>query len=501
MVEREIILEARKVSKVFPGVRALDEIDLQIYQGEIHSIIGENGAGKSTLMKIFSGAYQPDAGGILVNGQPVTFKGVNDAIKKGISIIFQEFNIMPELTVAENISISDLPRKGIAIDKKAMVKRAQELFDSIGVNLDPNMMSRKLSVSQCQLLEIARAIGNESKIIIMDEPTAALNNEEAELLFRIIRKLNRQGTTIIYISHRMKEVFEISDRITVLRDGRLITTVRANETEQETMVKTMVGRVIDMTEKFHGSNIGDIVYSVRNATVPGIFSNVNFDVRKGEILGIAGLMGCGNIELMKKVYGLIPEGSCEQKLFGREITINSPTEAMNYGIAFVTDDRKNAGNLNKVSAKENATLSILSRLKKYFLLDVKKERQIFRDYVERFKIKCQEEQAMINLSGGNQQKILVSRALMTDCKILILLEPTRGIDVGAKSQMHQIIHDFAEKGLAVIVVSSDLPEVIKLSDRVMVMCNGRTTGVLESDEISEDSIMLKAAGFKDGSVG
>lgn len=304
---RDIILEAREVSKVFPGVRALDEINLQIYSGEIHSIIGENGAGKSTLMKIFSGVYQPDAGSILLNGKPVAFKGVNDAIKHGISIIFQEFNLMPELTVAENISISDLPVHGITVNKKVLVKRAQELFDRIGIKLDPNMLTKYLSVSQCQLLEIARAIGNNSKIIIMDEPTAALNNEEAELLFQIIRKLNDQGTTIIYISHRMKEVFEISDRITVLRDGQLITTVDAKQTDQETMVKTMVGRTIDMGEKFHGNNISDVIYSVRNATVPGYFHDVSFDVRQGEILGVAGLMGCGNIELMKKLYGLIPE--------------------------------------------------------------------------------------------------------------------------------------------------------------------------------------------------
>lgn len=497
---RDIILEAREVSKVFPGVRALDEINLQIYSGEIHSIIGENGAGKSTLMKIFSGVYQPDAGSILVNGKPVAFKGVNDAIKHGISIIFQEFNLMPELTVAENISISDLPVHGITVNRKVLVKRAQELFDRIGIKLDPNMLTKHLSVSQCQLLEIARAIGNNSKIIIMDEPTAALNNEEAELLFQIIRKLNDQGTTIIYISHRMKEVFEISDRITVLRDGQLITTVDAKQTDQETMVKTMVGRTINMGEKFLGNNIGDVIYSVRNATVPGYFHNVSFDVRQGEILGVAGLMGCGNIELMKKLYGLIPEGSCEQQLFGKTVNINSPTAAMNHGIAFVTDDRKNSGNLNKVSAKENATISILPRLKHFLLIDNKKEQKSFHDYVDQFKIKCQEDQLMVNLSGGNQQKILVARALMTTCKVLILLEPTRGIDVGAKVQMHQIIHNFAEKGLAVIVVSSDLPEVINLSDRVMVMCNGESMGFLEDDDINEDSIMLKAAGFKDGSV-
>lgn len=499
-MERDIILEARDVSKVFPGVRALDMINLQIYSGEIHSIIGENGAGKSTLMKIFSGVYQPDAGSVLVNGIPVAFKGVSDAIKHGISIIFQEFNLMPELTVAENISISDLPMHGVTINKTAMVKRAQELFERIGINLDPNMLTKNLSVSQCQLLEIARAIGNQSKIIIMDEPTAALNNEEAELLFQIIRKLNDQGTTIIYISHRMKEVFEISDRITVLRDGQLITTVDAKQTDQETMVKTMVGRTIDLGEKFHGSSIGDVIYSVRNATVPGYFRNVSFDVRQGEILGVAGLMGCGNIELMKKLYGLIPEGSCEQLLFGKPVNINTPTAAMNHGIAFVTDDRKNSGNLNKVSSMENATISILSRLKRLLLIDSKKERQSFHDYVDQFKIKCQEDQLMVNLSGGNQQKILVARALMTNCKVLILLEPTRGIDVGAKVQMHQIIHNFAEKGLAVIVVSSDLPEVINLSDRVMVMCNGESMGFLEGDDINEDNIMLKAAGFKDGSV-
>lgn len=499
-MEKEIILEAQGISKIFPGVVALDHINLKIRKGEIHSIIGENGAGKSTLMKVFSGVYQPDAGNIFVDGKPVVFKGVSDAIKSGISIIFQEFNLMPELTVAENISISDIPQKGITIDKKHMVKRAQDLFNRIGIKLNPNMLTKDLSVSQCQLLEIARAIGNHSKIIIMDEPTAALNNEESKLLFDIIRQLNKQGTTIIYISHRMKEVFDISERITVLRDGKLVNTVDAKDTDQETVVKMMVGRTIYMTEKFHNCSIGEVIYSVKNATVPGLFKDINFDVRKGEILGVAGLMGCGNVELMKKIYGLIPEGSCEQQLYGKNISINSPSDAMSHGIAFVTDDRKNSGIFSKVSAKENATISILSKLKKIFLIDVKKERQYFTDYVNEFQIKCQEDQMMVNLSGGNQQKILVSRALMTNCKVLILLEPTRGIDVGAKHQMHQKIRELTEKGIAVIVVSSDLPELIKLSDRVMVMCNGELMGFLEGEDINENSIMIKAAGLKGGSV-
>ena len=494
-MSNETILEARGISKAFPGIMALDHIDLAIERGEIHSIIGENGAGKSTLMKIFSGVYQPDAGGIVLNGSPVTFKSVNDALKAGISIIFQEFNLMPELTVAESISISDVPLRGVTVDKKKMRDRANGLFDSMGIHLDTELKTKDLSVAQCQLLEIARAIGNESRIIIMDEPTAALNNEESKLLFDIIRRLNRQGTTIIYISHRMKEVFDISDRITVLRDGRLITTVRAADTRQEDMVRMMVGRDIDMTEKLHGSNIGEVVYSVRGATLEGVFEDVSFEVRRGEILGVAGLMGCGNIELMKKVYGLIPEGRCEQSLFGRKIENRTPDEAMKNGIALVTDDRKNAGNLGKMSAEENATISVLNTLKRGPLIDLKREHALFREYVERFKIKCLARQPIMNLSGGNQQKILVSRALMTQCKVLILLEPTRGIDVGSKSQMHHIIHEFAENGISVIVVSSDLPEIIKLSDRVMVMCNGKVTGFLEGDDINEDTIMLRAAGF------
>lgn len=499
-MEKDLILEAKGVSKAFPGVRALDDVNLQIRRGEIHSIIGENGAGKSTLMKIFSGVYQPDAGQILVEGRPVAFKGVHDAIKSGISIIFQEFNLMPELTVAENISISDIPKRGATVDRKAMEKKARELFDTIGIQLNPRLLTKDLSVAQCQILEIARAIGNNSKIIIMDEPTAALNNEDSKLLFDIIRRLNRQGTTIIYISHRMKEVFDISDRITVLRDGQLITTVEARDTDQETMVRMMVGRDIDMSQKIVGTNIGEVVYTVENATVPGMFQDIHFEVRKGEILGVAGLMGCGNIELMKKIYGLIPEGTCRQTLYGKEITVKSPQDAMKNGIAFVTDDRKNSGNFGKMSARENATISILPRLKKGLLIDPRKEHERFAEYVDQFKIKCGENQPMVNLSGGNQQKILVSRALMTDCKVLILLEPTRGIDVGAKAQMHNIIHEFAQSGIAVIVVSSDMPEVITLSDRVMVMCNGRLTGILESDEINEDSIMLKAAGLEDGSA-
>ena len=494
-MDKATILQAQGISKAFPGIMALDRIDLAIEKGEIHSIIGENGAGKSTLMKIFSGVYQPDAGSILLKGSPVSFRSVNDALKAGISIIFQEFNLMPELTVAESISISDIPQKGIMVDKKQMRDRAKALFERLGIQLDTEVKTRDLSVAQCQLLEIARAIGNESEIIIMDEPTAALNSEESKLLFDIIRRLNAQGTTIIYISHRMKEVFEISHRITVLRDGRLITTVRAEDTRQEEMVRMMVGRDIDMTEMLRGTHIGQVVYSVRDASLPGVFQDVSFDVRQGEILGVAGLMGCGNIELMKMLYGLIPGGSCSQTLFGSQTEIRSPNDAMKHGIALVTDDRKNAGNLAKMSAEENATISVLDTLKRGLLIDRKKERALFREYVDRFKIKCLARQPIMNLSGGNQQKILVSRALMTSCKVLILLEPTRGIDVGSKSQMHHIVHEFAENGISVIVVSSDLPEIIKLSDRVMVMCNGRVTGFLEGEDINEDTIMLKAAGF------
>lgn len=497
-MDREYILEARGISKAFSGNLALNDVNLKIKRGEIHSIIGENGAGKSTLMKIFSGVYQPDAGSMCIDGKEVGsggFKTVHEALKSGISIIFQEFNLMPELTVAESISISDIPAKGIVVDKAKMCARANALFDSIGIKLNTETRTKDLSVAQCQLLEIARAIGNESKLIIMDEPTAALNSEESRLLFEIIRKLNEKGTTIIYISHRMKEVFDISDRITVLRDGCLISTVNIEDTTQEEMVKMMVGREIDMTEKLTGSNIGDVVYSVKNASLPGYFENVSFDVRRGEILGVAGLMGCGNIELMKKLYGLIDEGECSQRLYGKEIKISNPSDAMKNGIALVTDDRKNSGNFANMSAKENATISILDRLKGAFLISTHKETECFQRYVNQFKIKCHHEQPMVNLSGGNQQKILVSRALMTECKVLILMEPTRGIDVGSKSQMHHIIHEFAENGISVIVVSSDLPEIIMLSDRVMVMHNGRVTGFLEGEAINEDSIMIKAAGL------
>lgn len=497
-MDGEFILEAKGISKAFSGVLALNNIDLKVRRGEIHSIIGENGAGKSTLMKIFSGVYQPDAGSLIVDCKEIGasgFKTVNDALKAGISIIFQEFNLMPELTVAESISISDIPKNRISVDKQKMRERAKALFDNIGIQLNTESLTKDLSVAQSQLLEIARAIGNDSRIIIMDEPTAALSNEESRLLFEIIRKLNQKGTTIIYISHRMKEVFDISDRITVLRDGCLITTVEAKDTTQESMVKMMVGRDIDLSEKFNGSNIGDVVYEVRNASLPGVFQDVSFELRKGEILGVAGLMGCGNIELMKKLYGLIEEGTCQQMLFGKEIKVSSPNNAMKYGIALVSDDRKNAGNLPKMCAKKNATISILDRLRRKLLIDTKKEAGIFQKYVERFKIKCQPEQQMVSLSGGNQQKILMSRALMTECRILILMEPTRGIDVGSKSQMHQIIHEFAENGISVIVVSSDLPEIIVLSDRVMVMYNGKVTGFLQGEEITEDGIMIKAAGL------
>ena len=497
-MNQDIVFEARDVSKAFPGVRALNGINLQIRRGEIHSIIGENGAGKSTLMKIFSGVYPPDAGQILLNGDVVVFKSPFGAIKRGISIIFQEFNLMPELTVAENILISDIPSNGIMVDKKALRQKTQDLIKSIGITLSPNALIKDLSVSQCQLVEILRAISNNSMIIIMDEPTAALNNEESEILFGIIRELNKKGTTIIYISHKMKEVFQISDRITVLRDGKHITTIDTKDFDQETVVKMMVGRDVDFSNKFMGLSIGEVIYSVRNVSVPGFFEDISFDLKRGEILGITGLMGCGNIELTKKLYGLIPEGSGRQILMGEEVFINSPNDAMNKGIAFVTDDRKNTGNFSMMNAKENATISILQKIrKKNFLLNFDIENQLFNEYREKFMIKCTSDQQMNNLSGGNQQKILVSRALMTNCKILILLEPTRGIDVGAISQMHQIIHEFAESGIAVILVSSDLLEVIQLSDRLMVMYDGQSQGFLEGDAINEDSIMLKAAGFKE----
>lgn len=495
-MKNSTILEARGVSKAFPGVRALDSVNIEIEKGEIHSIVGENGAGKSTLMNIFSGVYPADAGEILLDGEPVIFKNVFGAIKQGISIIFQEFNLMPDLTVAENILISDIPIRGITIDKKGMEKRVNELIASVGIELDPATYAKDLSVSQCQLVEVLRAISNQSKILIMDEPTAALNNEESEILFNIIKQLNSQGTTIIYISHKMKEVFEISDRITILRDGKFITTVKTEETDQEAVVMMMVGRNLATLDIKKEQSHQEVIYSVRDASLPGVFQNINFDVHRGEILSITGLMGCGNIELTKKLFGLIKEGECKQYLFGEGVNITSPKVAMEKGLAFVTEDRKNSGILARMSAKENASISILKKIqKRNRFLNLKQEAELFNSFVDHFEIKCTADQEVNNLSGGNQQKILVSRALMTNGKVLILLEPTRGIDVGAKAQMYKLIKEFAEEGMAIIMVSSDLPEVIQLSDRVMIMYNGEQQGFLEGENITEDQVIMRATGL------
>jgi len=492
----EIILEMQGISKSFPGVQALADVALQAHKGEVHAIVGENGAGKSTLMKILAGAYKKDEGTIILNGEAVDFRSPLDAQNSGIAIIYQEFNLASHLSAEANIYIGREPSSkpfGF-IKQREIHKKSVELFEQLNVNIDPKKEVRYLSVCQQQITEIAKALSLNSSVLIMDEPTSALPENEVKDLFDVIRRIKEEGVSILFISHNLEDVFEIADRITVLRDGKHVATDLTSNVSRDKIVSWMVGR--DIGDVNHRSDrvIGDeVVLKVENLNRKDVLFDINFELYKGEIMGIAGLLGAGRTELLRCIFGADPKTSGEVYLSGERCLIKNTTDSVDYGIAYVPEDRKQEGLFLGLTSRENLTAASLKEYTRYGFVDKKQENIVTSDYVDSMAIKlASHEQFVLNLSGGNQQKVLIARWLATNPKVLLLDDPTRGIDIGARAAIHELIFALANQGIGVVFVSSELPEVIKVSDRILVMARGLIAGEFSHEEVTQEKIMAAA---------
>ena len=493
------IVEIKHLNKTFPGVRALIDAQFELLAGEVHALMGENGAGKSTLMKVLAGVYQKDtgSGSIKLFGKEVDVASPRAAQLLGIGIIHQELNLMNHLTVAQNIFIGREPRThlGIVIDRQKMCVDTQAILDRLHLKLDPEALVGDLTVAKQQMVEIAKALSFESKVLIMDEPTAALNNVEIEDLFRIIRQLKEHGVGMVYISHKMDELKQISDRVTVMRDGQYIGTVPTAETSMDTIINMMVGRPL-----FEGDGPGqapknaEVVLEVRNLNRGRAIKNVNFQVRKGEILGFAGLMGAGRTEVARAIFGADKLDSGEIIVRGEKVSIRTPSDAVGHGIGYLSEDRKHFGLATGMDVEANIVLTTMKRfLSMNFFLKRRAIRETANKFVQQLDIKTPSvSQKVAFLSGGNQQKVVIAKWLVRDCEVLFFDEPTRGIDVGAKSEIYKLLNTLASQGRAIVMISSELPEVLRLSHRILVMCEGRITGELSAAEATQKSVMQLA---------
>jgi inositol transport system ATP-binding protein len=491
-----VLLEIEGIRKAFPGVVALDDVRLRVRAGTVHALMGENGAGKSTLMKIIAGIYTPDLGAIRLKGRPVTLRGPLDALNQGIAMIHQELNLMPFMTVAENIWIRREPLNRFGfVDHTALRQQTQGLFDRLGIDLDPEAEVRGLSIASRQMVEIAKAVSFDSDVLIMDEPTSALTENEVGHLFRIIRQLRAQGKGIVYITHKMNELFEIADEVSVFRDGKYIDTKLSTEVTRDDIIKMMVGREVTQMFPKETVPIGDVVLSVKNLGVAGIFGGVTFDLRAGEILGLAGLVGSGRSNVAEALFGVVPATEGEIRIGGQRVTIATPAAAMQHGMAFLTEDRKDTGCFLILDILSNLESAVLSqRYVKYGFVQQAALQRDCEAMSQSLRVKTPSLNEIIqNLSGGNQQKVLIGRWLLTQPKILILDEPTRGIDVGAKAEIHRLVSQLAGQGVAVLMISSEMPEVLGMSDRVMVMHEGRMTGIVDRAEADQVRIMELAS--------
>jgi inositol transport system ATP-binding protein len=494
--EIEGLLSLQGIRKEFPGVVALDNVQLRISKGSVHALMGENGAGKSTLMKIIAGVYQPDAGEIRLNGELVTLKSPLDALEQGIAMIHQELALMNWMTIAENIWIRREPKNRFGlIDHGKMAGMTRELFARLNLSLDPGMQVSHLTVAQKQMVEIARAVSYNSRILIMDEPTSALTEREVEHLFAIIRDLRERGIGIVYITHKMNELFEIADEFTVFRDGKYVGTHASKDVTRDDIIQMMVGREITNMFPKVDCPIGDVILEVKNLTIPGMFHDISFEIRRGEILGLAGLVGSKRSNVAEAIFGVEPAKSGEILIDGRPVEIRSPSDAMDHGLAFLTEDRKESGCFLTLNCVENIQSALITRSHvKAGFVDQATVTSLAEEMAAKLRIKTPNLQEIVeNLSGGNQQKLLIARWLLTKPRILILDEPTRGIDVGAKSEIHRLITGLAAEGVAVLMISSELPEVLGMSDRIMVMHEGRVAGFLDRAEADQVKIMGLAA--------
>jgi len=494
------ILEMINICKSFPGVKALDNVNFDLYAGEVHVLMGENGAGKSTLMKILGGLYHPDNGEIRINGGGTRIHSPSDALNQGIAMIYQELNSIPDMTIAENIFIGREPsvfKFGI-LDRKRMNENAEKLFPQLGLKFNPKKKIGSLSVAERQMIEITKALSFNSKIIIMDEPTSAITEKEVDRLFEVIQKLKASGAGIVYISHKMEEIFRIADRITVLRDGKYVDTKPAKDLTTDQLISLMVGREIKDQFPKLDAKIGEVVLSVKNLTKKGQYNDISFELRTGEILGLAGLMGAGRTELVESIFGIRKADGGEVLIDGKKVEIKSPADAIKNGIAIVSEDRKGHGLNLKGTVKENISIVTLKNYSKIGVLRKKSEIKAVDQSIKQLSIKTPTRDQIVNyLSGGNQQKIVVAKWMLADAKIFILDEPTRGIDVGAKSEIHLLLSTLAQSGKAVIMVSSELPEILGMCDRVIVMHEGKLTGEIYRHEMNQERIMKHATGQKE----
>lgn len=489
-------IEMKGIHKSFGSNQVLKNAGFELKDSEVHALMGENGAGKSTLMKILTGVYTKDAGTILVDGKEVVYKNPQEAEKAGIVFIYQELNVLFDLTVVENLFMGkEITKKFGICDKKAMREKAQEIMDKMGVKIPVDAVMSDLSVGQQQMVEICKALMVDAKVLIMDEPTAALTQSETKVLFDVIKALRKKGVSIVYISHRMEEIFELCDRITILRDGAYIGTRDIKDIDMDGIVQMMIGREIGERYPKREVTIGEEVLRVEGFTKNKVFHDVSFTVRAGEVLGVSGLMGAGRTEIMQAIFGNLSHESGRIFIEGKEVKIKNPRQAIAAGIGFITEDRKTEGLLLEKSIADNITIANLGKLSGNGVLSKKKSEELVKQGIEEFHVKCfGPEHECNNLSGGNQQKVVLAKWIFTDPKILILDEPTRGVDIGAKKEIYNVINQLAAKGVAVIMVSSELPEVLGMSDRIMVVREGEVRGIVDGKDADQAKIMTLATG-------
>ncbi|PKO00082.1 MAG: D-xylose ABC transporter ATP-binding protein [Chloroflexi bacterium HGW-Chloroflexi-4] len=493
-MDAKVVLSLEKITKRYPGVLALNNVSMSFLEGEVHALLGENGAGKSTLIKAVAGAIDIDSGIIKINGQEYSKMTPFLSKSLGVEVIYQEFNLVPTLSVAENIYLCEKTENSVLFNEKIITKKAIEVLKQFDVKIDPHAMVQDLSIADQQIVEIAKAVSKNVKILIMDEPSAPLSVSEVEMMFNIINQLKQKGVTIIYISHRLEEVFRISDRVSVMRDGCYVTTINTKDTNRQELITLMVGRELKENYPQRKNPPTEIAMEVKNLTGNGD-KNISFKVRKGEILGISGLVGAGRTELAQLLFGAAPMQSGEILINGNPVKIKSPLDAIQHKIGLLTEDRKGQGLFLEMPIKWNISFPIIRRISKYGVVNTKKEDEIALKYKERINIKTPSLlQQVINLSGGNQQKVVLAKSLAAESDILIFDEPTRGIDVGAKQEIYQLMTELADNGIAILMISSDMEELLGMSDRIIVLCEGELVGEVQKENFNQHYILDLASG-------
>ena len=489
-------LELENISKTFPGVKALNKVKFDIYPGEVHSLVGENGAGKSTLIKVMSGAHQPDEGGIIkINGEQVKISNPIDAIKKGISVIYQDFSLFGNLTVAENIVINQIIEKNkLLLNWKEIRIKAEKALNVVGIKINPNEIVDNLSVAKKQMVAIAGAIAHNAKMIIMDEPTSALSKQEVENLYRIIDMLKSKNIAVMFVSHKMDELFKVSDRFTIFRDGQYVDTVKASDIDKKTLIAKMVGRDVNILNYANLNIKEEVVLEIKGLSKKGNYKNINLKLYKGEVLGITGLVGAGRSELFQTIFGILKADSGKIILEGEEINLNSPWTALKKGLGYIPESRQTQGLVLEKKVSVNITLPLLKNFtNKLGIINTKKQSSLVHDLIDKLDVRPKDENLTASqLSGGNQQKVVIAKWIATNPKILIVDEPTNGVDIGAKADIHKILRELAKNGTSIIVISSELPEILSISDRILVMRKGCISGEFKNSNLTQEAIMEKA---------